>query len=118
MSKLGTAKRWGTIMFEGNVVSIHVAEEAGTPMESRQHVEAIAGRGLEGDRYFHGTGHWSNSPGVSLRHCFEDMSGGAIRLAARCRLHIRTHDVRVLREAILTIVAVKLPWDQRSGSTL
>lgn len=52
-------------MFEGHVVSIHVAEKAGTPMESRQHVEAIAGRGLEADRYFHRIGHWSDKPGVS-----------------------------------------------------
>jgi MOSC domain-containing protein YiiM len=52
-------------MFRGDVVSIHVAATAGIPMESRQHVEAIVGRGLEGDRYFDGTGHWSNSPGVS-----------------------------------------------------
>ena len=52
-------------MFRGDVVSIHVAATAGIPMESHQHVEAIAGRGLEGDRYFDGTGHWSNSPGVS-----------------------------------------------------
>jgi MOSC domain-containing protein YiiM len=52
-------------MFQGNVVSINVAEKAGAPMESRQHIEAIAGRGLEGDRYFHRKGHRSNNPGVS-----------------------------------------------------
>lgn len=52
-------------MFQGDVVSIHVTAKAGLPMESRQYVKAIAGRGLEGDRYFEGTGHWSNSPGVS-----------------------------------------------------
>jgi MOSC domain-containing protein YiiM len=52
-------------MFQGTVVSIHVTSKAGMPMESLQHVEAIAGLGLEGDRYFEGTGHWSSSPGVS-----------------------------------------------------
>lgn len=52
-------------MFQGDVVSIHVTAKAGMPMESLQQVEAIAGRGLEGDRYFEGTGHWSSSPGVS-----------------------------------------------------
>ena len=52
-------------MFQGDVVSIYVAAKAGMPTESLEHVEAIAGRGLEGDRYFDGTGHWSNSPGVS-----------------------------------------------------
>jgi len=33
-------------------------------MESRQSIEAIVGRGLEGDRYLHGSGHWSSKPGV------------------------------------------------------
>ena len=51
-------------MFEGEVVSIHLAAGAGASMESRQSVEAVAGRGLEGDRYFDGTGHWSKDPGV------------------------------------------------------
>jgi len=51
-------------MFHGEVVSIHVAASAGAPMESRQSIEAIVGRGLEGDRYLHGSGHWSSKPGV------------------------------------------------------
>jgi hypothetical protein len=51
-------------MFKGEVVSIHVATKAAMPMESRQQVEAIAGRGLEGDRYFDGSGYWSNNAGV------------------------------------------------------
>jgi len=33
-------------------------------METRTHVAAIAGRGLEGDRYCDGTGYWSNNSGV------------------------------------------------------
>jgi MOSC domain-containing protein YiiM len=51
-------------MFRGNVVSIFIAREAAIPMESREEVKAVAGRGLEGDRYFDGTGHWSKTPGV------------------------------------------------------
>jgi len=35
------------------------------PMESRQEVTAVAGRGIEGDRYLRGTGYWSKSPGAS-----------------------------------------------------
>lgn len=65
MADSAVAKGEGTIVFEGHVVSIHVAEKAGTPMESRQQVEAIAARGLEGDRYFHRIGYWSNHPGIS-----------------------------------------------------
>lgn len=52
-------------MLSGNVVSIHVASSAGTQMESRQQVQAISGRDLEGDRYFDGKGRWSNDPGLS-----------------------------------------------------
>ena len=51
-------------MFQGKVVSIFIAREAAIPMESREEVKAVAGQGLEGDRYFDGTGHWSKTPGV------------------------------------------------------
>ncbi len=43
----------------GRLVAIHVASEAGAPMEPREAAMAVAGRGLEGDRYHAGTGHWS-----------------------------------------------------------
>ena len=46
-------------MWEGSVVSIHVAAEASTPMQSIKEVRAFPGRGLEGDRYFAGTGFYS-----------------------------------------------------------
>lgn len=46
-------------MWEGNVVSIHVAPEASAPMKVITEVRAIPGRGLEGDRYFAGTGFYS-----------------------------------------------------------
>jgi MOSC domain-containing protein YiiM len=51
-------------MFRGNVVSIFIAREAPIPMESREEVKAVTGRGLEGDRYFDETGQWSKTPGV------------------------------------------------------
>ena len=51
-------------MFRGNVVSLYVAQGAAVPMESIQEVKAVAGQGLEGDRYFDGTGHWSKTPSV------------------------------------------------------
>ena len=52
-------------LFRGDIVSIYVAASAGAPMESLQHVQAIASRGLEGDRYFNGTGYWSKNTSVS-----------------------------------------------------
>src|ERR1700720_2532513 len=46
-------------MWEGSVVSIHVAAEASAAMQSITEVRALPGRGLEGDRYFSGTGFYS-----------------------------------------------------------
>jgi MOSC domain-containing protein YiiM len=52
-------------MFSGEVVSIYVASEAATtPIESRE-IKVVEGRGLEGDRYFYGRGHWSKNPDVT-----------------------------------------------------
>jgi MOSC domain-containing protein YiiM len=50
-------------MFEGRVVSIFVASKAGAPMEALDEAKATPGRGIAGDRYFEGTGAWSNHPG-------------------------------------------------------
>jgi MOSC domain-containing protein YiiM len=52
-------------MFRGSVVSLHIARDVAVPMESMREVKAVPGQGLEGDRYFNGTGHWSKHPGVS-----------------------------------------------------
>jgi len=49
-------------MWQGNVVSIHIATEASAPMHAVTEVRAVPGRGLEGDRYFLGTGHYSVRP--------------------------------------------------------
>jgi len=46
-------------MWEGTVVSIHVASEASGQMKCITEVRAVPGRGLEGDRYFTGTGFYS-----------------------------------------------------------
>lgn len=37
---------------EGRVVAIYIAPREGAPVEPRQAVRAVPGRGLEGDRYF------------------------------------------------------------------
>lgn len=47
----------------GRVVSIHIAPEARAPMVSVPQVRAVAGRGLEGDRYFKQTGTYSQAAG-------------------------------------------------------
>lgn len=43
----------------GRIEAIHVAPTAGAPMEARDRVRLLAGRGIQGDRYAAGTGHWS-----------------------------------------------------------
>jgi MOSC domain-containing protein YiiM len=50
-------------MWQGTVVSIHIAPEAGKPLFSVEEVRAIPGKGLEGDRYFNQTGSYSGKPG-------------------------------------------------------
>jgi hypothetical protein len=46
-------------MGTGLVEQIHVAPDSGDPMRERQEVEAVAGRGLRGDRYFEERGLWN-----------------------------------------------------------
>jgi MOSC domain-containing protein YiiM len=48
----------------GTVESIHLADAAGAPLHGVARVRAIAGVGLEGDRYARGTGHYSPDPKV------------------------------------------------------
>jgi len=54
-------------MWQGSVVSIHITRAAGQPMETVAQARAVAGRGLEGDRYFLGTGYYSDKPGAGGR---------------------------------------------------
>ena len=49
------------------VLSLHIAAAAAAPMETLEQVQAVAGRGLESDRYFSGFGTFSKYPG-SGRH--------------------------------------------------
>jgi MOSC domain-containing protein YiiM len=49
-------------MWQGHVVSLHIAPEASAKMETVGEARAIPGRGLEGDRYFTGTGYYSKRP--------------------------------------------------------
>ena len=54
-------------MWQGSIVSIHIAREASAPMESLTEVRTVPGRGLEGDRYFHERGSYSPRPSVGGR---------------------------------------------------
>ena len=50
-------------MWEGVVVNIFTAPEAGAPMQAVEAARAVPGRGLEGDRYFDARGSFSHWPG-------------------------------------------------------
>jgi MOSC domain-containing protein YiiM len=54
-------------MWQGSVVSIHVAPEAAAAMVTVPEARAVPGRGLEGDRYFTGRGHYSAKPSFGGR---------------------------------------------------
>ena len=51
-------------MQHGHVEAICIAPEAGADMQRVSEAEAVAGRGLRGDRYFDDAGTWSNDPDV------------------------------------------------------
>src|SRR5438309_6809788 len=48
---------------EGSVVSIAIAATAAAPMQTLRRVQAVAGRGLDGDRYYNKIGTYSREPG-------------------------------------------------------
>lgn len=50
-------------MWSGRLETIHIAPEATGPMVAVAEVRGVAGRGLEGDRYFQGLGTFSKHPG-------------------------------------------------------
>lgn len=43
----------------GTVEEIYITDRGSAPMERVDEVEAVAGKGLRGDRYMMGTGYWS-----------------------------------------------------------
>jgi MOSC domain-containing protein YiiM len=50
------------------VTAIFISPDKGIPMQSQERINAIAGIGLEGDRYARGTGAYSKSKREVIRH--------------------------------------------------
>lgn len=48
---------------QGSVISIHIAPTGAAPMKSVTTAQAVAGKGLEGDRYYSKLGTYSNQAG-------------------------------------------------------
>jgi MOSC domain-containing protein YiiM len=89
-------------MWQGSVVGLHVAPEASAPMRSLTEVRAVPGRGLEGDRYYLGSGFYSPkaSPGgrevtlIEIEAVEAVSTGRSIKLAAaETRRNIATSGV-------------------------
>src|SRR5713101_9288485 len=52
------------MIWSGRLLHIHIAESASSAMEELAQAKLVAGRGIEGDRYFKGTGTYSPKPDV------------------------------------------------------
>ena len=48
--------------WNGEVISLFITSAGSQPMEAREEVSAVPGKGLEGDRYLLGTGFYSEIP--------------------------------------------------------
>jgi len=53
-----------TVAHEGKVISIYIAPQSGATMVEVGSVRAVAGKGLEGDRYANGVGTFSGQAGT------------------------------------------------------
>lgn len=83
----------------GVVESIHIASAGAEPPRSVERARAVAGRGLEGDRYFEGTGTFSDWPGERDITLIEAEAVEAIELepgAARRNVVVRGVDLNAL----------------------
>ena|SRR5437764_15386897 len=49
-------RQFGQPKWQGSVVALYIARAAGEPMRTVDIARLVAGRGIEGDRYYHGTG--------------------------------------------------------------
>lgn len=80
----------------GRVVGLYVAPGGGAPMEDREAVQALAGRGLEDDRYLKGTGYWSD-------HRWDHLTLAAAEDVERVAREIGTElPARTLRRNVVT----------------
>jgi MOSC domain-containing protein YiiM len=73
-------KAWRADELEGRLEAIYIAESAAAPMRALQRVEALPGRGLAGDRYATGLGHWKTIDAVEVTLVrAEDITGAQRR---------------------------------------
>ncbi len=88
-------------MWKGEVLSVHIASEAGQRMQTLKEVRAVAGKGIEGDRYFKEIGYFSHNKGPHRQvTLFENevldtlkRDNGLELSADECRMNIITRGV-------------------------
>ena len=57
-----------TMTISPRIHAIYIAPSAGDPMQAIEQAELISGQGIQGDRYAQGTGAFSQSQPVKIRH--------------------------------------------------
>jgi MOSC domain-containing protein YiiM len=57
---------WGEDELQGRLVDLFIADEAGAPMRRLSQCECVPGKGLRGDRYASGSGHWIKTDGCEV----------------------------------------------------
>jgi MOSC domain-containing protein YiiM len=88
-------------MTEGGIEHIHIADAEGAPVRAVDTVQAIAGVGLEGDRYAKGKGFWPDdgeSRDVTLieAEAIEAAAGAGVSLApGESRRNLTTRGIRL-----------------------
>ena len=93
----------GDALATGTVEAIHTALASGVPMVPRDRVVAIAGVGLEGDRYATRNGHWSANLGVDRditlveAEVIEDLAAtdGIVLTPGQTRRNVTTRGIRL-----------------------
>lgn len=78
----------------GRVEGIFIAPAAGAPMVAREHVRVVAGRGLEGDRYFDGRGYYSRVPPLTGRRLTLIETESLEALAGETGITLGPHECR------------------------
>ena len=81
-------------MWQGSVVSLHITSAEAAPMRSLREAHAVPGKGLEGDRYFLGTGHFSPHHGPSHEVTLIEVETIAALNEEYEDLHIEAGDAR------------------------
>jgi MOSC domain-containing protein YiiM len=90
-------------MWEGQVVSIHLGPRKGQPLHLVNEVQALAGQGLQGDRYCRQEGTFSSKPGPDREITLIEMEAleafqhehGVELTAADSRRNVATRGVRL-----------------------